>query len=66
MSLGGVCSFKFEKKNERWRDNSGYFFLRSKACPLAHAQGIYHKSTSISVYWQFNCFETRKKIRFFR
>ena len=34
MSLGGVCSFKFEKKNERWRDNSGYFFLRSKACPL--------------------------------
>lgn len=66
MSLGGVCSFKFNvKKNKDWRDESGYFFLRKKACPIAHMQGIYHKSKDITVHWQFNCLETVKKIRIF-
>lgn len=66
MSLGGVCSFKFNaRKNKDWRNKSGYFFLRKKACPLAHAQGIYHRSIDTNIDWQFNCLETRKKIRFF-
>ena len=66
MSLGKVCSFKFDvRKNKNWRDKSGTFFIGPKACPVAHMGGIYFTSKDLEVCWAFNNTRTRKWVDLF-